>query len=278
MQLTCSKIPAHLYKWPLFPSQNKFQTVTFLAFQCHLNRCVVWPKRGNVDGCVLEQLVNHGCKHFLYCSQPQEELKRHFLSSMRLYRGTWQTNSLCLFVKDSKQTHIPFFKTVGTVASCKAAGSFCSASPEFCTEVSEGEVEGVRGRSGRPSGWLDPHHSPAICVRLHGKVAADLLHAITQLLKDYCIWNRANQSPFKKKKKNPHDNNIALFISLPLFHRNSAISIVGEMRLSWPQLVSRVKWGNILSYPEFYLQLGGCLWFHGQLSNHQKIQYAAFLN
>lgn len=64
----------------LFPLQiqSKFQTT--LHFQHfselhHLNRCVVWPRRGTVNGCILEHLANHGCNHFSYCGRPQEELK-----------------------------------------------------------------------------------------------------------------------------------------------------------------------------------------------------------
>lgn len=57
------------------------------------------------------------------------------------------------------------------------------AKPEFCAKVSEGEVEGVVGRWEAPPGGLDPHHpAGAICLQVQGKVAADGLHAVTQLL------------------------------------------------------------------------------------------------
>lgn len=74
--------------------------------------------------------------------------------------------------------------------------STCSAShltgvgylPEFCTKVSEGEVEGVGGAGRRPSGRLEPHHAAAIALRLQGEVAAHLLHALAQLLEDERVW------------------------------------------------------------------------------------------
>lgn len=173
-RLKSSKIPVHLYQWPLLPlqKQSEFQTMShFLDVSAlhHLNRCVVLANKGElVGGHKLEQLATCGCNHFPFAAVNFREKWRGVVFPHR------SSNSLCLFGRDTATSGLP----------------------EFCTEVSEGEVEWVRGRGGGPSGRLDPHHSPAFRLRLHGRqIAADFLHAVTQLLEDKRIWE------YKKKKK-----------------------------------------------------------------------------
>lgn len=57
------------------------------------------------------------------------------------------------------------------------------AKPELGAKVPQGEVEGVGGRREAAPGRLAPHRpAGAICLQVQGKVAADGLHAVTQLL------------------------------------------------------------------------------------------------
>lgn len=67
--------------------------------------------------------------------------------------------------------------------SAEGAASEGRVEPEFRAKVSEGKVEGVVGRRQGPPGGLDPHHpNGAIRLKVQGKVAADGLHAVAQLL------------------------------------------------------------------------------------------------
>lgn len=96
------RISLHL-KWTSFPlwKQSKFQST------CHIfsiSACCIFsidvlytPKRGSVDGCILEQPVSYGRNRFLYCSQPQKNWRGVFCL---WYGSIWaccrQTSCACL--------------------------------------------------------------------------------------------------------------------------------------------------------------------------------------
>lgn len=100
----------------------------------------------------------------------------------------WQSERvLCFSSKNTQREKLDACLAVKVFFLFSTEGSLQSycvrAKPEFCAKVSEGEVEGVGGRCDAPPGGLDPHHpAGAICLQVQGKVAADGLHAVTQLL------------------------------------------------------------------------------------------------
>lgn len=117
--------------------------------------------RGTLDRCTVKQLVKYGFNHFLYWSNSQEEM------------------GMANFLLTKQCRYKP----------CGKLSPRSRSLPELCTDVSQGEVEGVGGHSWRPSGRLDPNHSSHVRLRVHGEVTADLLHALTRFVQDEAVWN-----------------------------------------------------------------------------------------